>query len=207
LKRISIFILALSTSVVVFASVGSAAPGLKLDKKDIGSKQCNSDGAKQVVDVHFKILNDADSGFNSALAWANDTIDRQLRIWEATDGSFCAQIADHSKFVTYAGQSPGATNSPLAAGIKGAAEGGYITSNIVGTFAPTLPTHGDLGTFDDMCDQAFVCTGSNPSWADYFAPGATADTFSQWGWIYHAGKHGTWLNQDDVDAADSGDIT
>ena len=119
MKRISVLFVGLITSLVVFASVGSASPGLKLDKQDISAKQCNGDGAKQVVNVHFTMLNDADSGFNSPLAWANDTIDRQLRIWQESDGNFCAQIADHGKFVTYAGRSPGATNSPLAAGIKG----------------------------------------------------------------------------------------
>ena len=58
-----------------------------------------------------------------------------------------------------------------------------------------------------MCNQAQVCTGSNPSWHDYFSTVVSSNDFAQWGWIYHAGKHGTWLNQDDVAAADSGDIT
>jgi hypothetical protein len=205
MKRTLLLVVALAA--LVSASAATSAPGLKLDKKDISSKQCKTDGAKQVVNVHFTIINDSDSGFNSGLAWANDTIDRQLRIWQHDDGTFCAVISDHGKFVTYAGQSPGATNSVIAAGIKGDIEGGYITTDIVGTFAPSYATKGDLGTFDVMCNQAMVCTGSNPYWGDYFASGVTGNSFAQWGWIYKAGKHGTWLNQDDVAAADSGDIT
>lgn len=207
MKRISVLALGLIASLLVFSSVGVSSPGLKLDKKDLGSKQCKTDGGKQVVNVHYTILNNADSGFNSGLAWANDTLDRQLRIWQQDGGTYCAQVSDHGKFVTYAGQSPGATNSVLPAGIKGNIEGGYVTTDIVGTFAPSLPVKGDLGTFDDGCNQSFVCTGSHPSWVNYFSPLVSANSFAQWGWIYKAGKNGTWLNQDDVAAANSGDIT
>ena len=115
MKRTLLLVVVLAA--LVSASVATSAPGLKLDKKDISSKQCKTDGAKQVVNVHFTIINDSDSGFNSGLAWSNDTIDRQLRIWRHDDGTFCAVR------------------------------------------------------------------------------------------IYKAGRHGTWLNQDDVAAADSGDIT
>lgn len=179
---------------------------LKLDRKDIGSKQCKPEGldAQQLVNVHYRLLNDYDSGF-AGNAWANDTIDRQLRIWQLSDGTFCAQIRDHGKFGTFAGPSPSGA-STVAAGIKGEMQGGYVTTLFTGTYAPTLPTHGDLGTFDLMCDPGFNCPGSRPSYRSYFSS-TLGDAFAQWGWIYHAGKHGTWLNQDDVPAASSGDIT
>jgi hypothetical protein len=206
MRRLAVLALAVAGLVLPAAALGNPHD-LKLDKADISDKQCNGPRVVQVVDVHFRILNDADSGFNSGQAWANDTFDRHLRIWHELDGSYCALVEDHGKFVTYAGKSPGATNSTIAAGITGDIEGGYVTDQIVGTFAPTLPTHGDLGTFDDQCDVNFNCAGSHPSWASYFNPLTSAASFAQWGWIYHAGKHGTWLNQDDVSAADSGDIT
>ena len=76
MKRISVLVLGLLAGLVVFASVSSASPGLKLDKKAIGGKQCQADSAKstELVNVHFTLVNDYDSGF-AGNAWANDTID------------------------------------------------------------------------------------------------------------------------------------
>jgi hypothetical protein len=187
-----------------------ANPDLKLDKKDIAARQCKPDGAKakKLVDVEFKLINDYDSGF-AGNAWANDTIERQLRIWQLADGTFCAQVKDEGTFVTFAGPSPSGL-STVAAGVEGKLKGGYVTTFFTGTYAPTLPTHGDLGTYDLMCTSAYNCPGApnRPSVfnTSYFSSTSGLD-FAQWGWIYKAGKHGTWLNQDDVPAAASGDIT
>lgn len=210
--------LALSLGLTTVMPVAAlAAPNhLKLDKKDISSKVCKPEDthAKQLVDVHFKLINDYDSGFNNgANAWANDTIDRQLRIFHLNDGTYCAQIKDHGKFLTFAGQSPGATNTSLNADIKGEIEGGYISKFFTGTFDPQLPTHGDLGTYNLMCTDAYTCPGA-PDRASVFNTSYFSTTsldpndgLAQWGWIYHAGHHGTWLNQDDVLPVNSGDIT
>ena len=205
MKRFLLLVMA----TLAMVTTAFAAPSLKLDKPDISSKQCkpNGAGAQQLVDVHFTILNDADSGFGpTGLAWANDTIDRHLRIYQLDDGRFCVNVADHGKFVTYAGDGPGDGTSTLAAGIKGELEGGYASNFFNATFSPTLPTHGNLGTFDDACDQSFNCTGSHPNYLSYLSAVSGENIFAQWGWIYHAGKHGTWLNQDDVAPADSGNI-
>jgi hypothetical protein len=205
-----VLVLGLLAGLVVFASVSSASPGLKLDKKDIGGKQCKADGATStpLVNVNFTVVNDSDSGF-AGNEWANDTIDRQLQVWQLSDGTFCAQVADHGKFVTLAGASPSGA-STVDAGVKGDLQGGYVTTFFTGTFAPTLPTHGNLGTFDLACTDANTCPGeaNAPSVfnSTYFSSTTGAD-LAQWGWIYHAGKNGTWLNQDNVAAADSGDIT
>lgn len=190
---------------LVSSATASAGPTPRLDRDDISAKQCMTNGAKQVVNVHYTLLNSADSGF-AGNAWANDTILRHLRIWKHNDGTHCVQVADIGAFVTYAGASPSGT-STVPAGVRGIMNGGYITSDVVGVFAPTRPVRGYLGTFDMQCDQSFNCPGVRPSWPDYFDPGVTANEFAQWGWIYWAPRHGTWLNQDDVPAAQSGDIT
>lgn len=203
-------VLALGFVVLALPLTSLASPGLKLDRKDLSKKQCKVDGAKakQLVDVHFKLVNDFDSGF-AGNAWANDTIDRQLRIWGLSDGTFCAVVSDHGKFVTFAGPSPSGS-STVAGGIKGELEGGYVTTFFTGTYAPTLPTHGNLGTYDLMCVDANTCPGGldRPSAfnSSYFSSTSGPD-LAQWGWIYHAGRHGTWLNQDDVLPANGGDIT
>lgn len=191
---------------VAFQITASGAQPLKLDKKDISDKACKPEGshATQLVNVHYTLVNDYDSGFGGN-AWANDTIDRHLRIWSLDGGLFCAQAADHGKFVTFAGISPSGS-STVAAGITGELEGGYASTFFTGTFVPGYAVRGDLGTFDLMCTPSFSCPGPHPTPLSYFSSSSGFD-LAQWGWIYHAGKHGTWLNQDDVAAADSGDIT
>ncbi len=203
MKRILTILVGLIASLAL-ASVALATPGPRLNEHNISSKQCKPEGshAKLVVDVRYVLLNDADSGV-AGNAWANDTIRRHLRIWQRANDTFCVRVADHGSFVTYAGPSPGGA-STVSAGIKGELEGGYISTDIVGTFTPTLPTQGNLGTFDLQCDTSFNCPGSAPSWKDYFtAP--VGNEFVHWGWIYRAKQHhGSWLNQDD---GNFGDIT
>lgn len=185
--------LGVGIAAMVLAPAAIAAPGLQLDKQDLTAKQCG-DHAKQVVNVHFTLQNDPDSGF-AGNNWATDTIDRQLRIFQVADG-YCAVVTDHGTFVTLAGTSPSGA-SDVTAGVTGELEGGYVTSIASGPLDGSQPTHGDLGTFDAL--------SSHPSFATYDSNWDV--NLAQWGWIYHAGKHGTWLNQDDVAAADSGDIT
>ena len=204
MKRITMLVVA--AAALALAAAASASPGLRLDRHDISAAQCTSGGgAKQVVDVLYTLKNDADSGFGGNY-WANDTIFRHLRIWSETDGTYCVQVADLGTFVTYAGTSPSGT-STVSAGVRGIIDGGYVTTDVVGTFAPTLSTHGYVGTYDLQCDASGNCPGSAISWASYFSSVTSSHAFAQWGWIYRAGRHGTWLNQDDVAAADSGDIT
>jgi hypothetical protein len=202
MKRMLLFVVLAS----LFAAASAvAAPGLKLDQQDLASKVCKpaGSGARQLVDVHYTLVNDYDSGF-AGNAWANDTIDRHLRVYGLADGTFCANVEDHGSFVTLTGTSPSGA-STVAAGIKGSIDGGYNTTFFTGTFDPSKATRGNLGTFDLQCTDAYTCPGTHPSYRDYFSS-ASGDDLAQWGWIYKTGKHGTWLNQDDVAAADSGDI-
>jgi hypothetical protein len=199
--RVSIALLATAAMLAV-AGAASAAPGLKLDRQSTSPGQCAP--GSLLVNVHYRLLNDADSGFGGNY-WANDTIFRHLQIWQESDGTYCVVVDDTGSFVTYAGTSPSGL-STVSAGITGRMEGGYITTGVVGSFDATLPTRGNLGSYDLQCDSSGNCPGTAVSWASYFSSITAADSFAQWGWIYHAGKHGTWLNQDDVAAADSGDV-
>ena len=199
------FVVALLATLAATA-VAAAAGGLTLDKADISAAACKTGHARELVNVTYTLVNDYDSGF-AGNAWANDTIHRQLRIWKSKDtGKYCAQVRDAGSFVTFAGTSPSGL-STVSAGIPGRLNGGYVTTKFTGTFAPTRPTHGDLGTFDLMCTSASDCPGAYPSYKSYFSS-TSGDDLAEWGWIYKAQKHhGTWLNQDDTPAAASGDIT
>lgn len=181
----------------------SATKGLHLNKQSTGSNQCAVGSLK--VDVHYTLLNDADSGFGGNY-WANDTLFRHLEIWRHADGTYCVVVDDTGSFVTYAGKSPSGA-SEVGAGVTGTMEGGYITTEVEGSFNATHPTRGNIGTYDLECNQADYCPGSAVSWVDYFSPLESAHQFAHWGWIYHAGDNGTWLNQAGVSAPESGDIT
>jgi hypothetical protein len=187
------------------AAAGSLTPKVPFDRAAISSRQCTPEGsgARQVVDVSFVLTNYADAGYASQ--WAIDTVNRHLRIWRHSDGTFCAQIEDDAgKFVSRAGPSP-TGNGFVKAGITGTFEGGYITLSIVAKFKPSYPTHGDLGTFDAKCDLQFACPGAHPSWLSYFK-NPVATQYAHWGWIYHAGKYGTWVDQENVVPPFGGDI-
>ena len=184
-------------------------PPLKLDRDDIAKQAVPADGAELLVNVHFTVVNDFDSGF-AGNAWANDSIDRQLQIWQLDDGTFCARVSDHGKFVTFAGASPSGA-STVAAGIKAVSSRaatslrsspGRLPRRCRRT-ATSAPSTWRAPTPTTARVHPTVRACSTPS---YFSSTSGAG-LAQWGWIYRAGKHGTWLNQDDVAAADSGDIT
>ena len=98
----------------------------------------------------------------------------------------------------------------MNAGVTGDIAGGYVSTFFTGTYHPsTYATQGDLGTFDLHCTDANNCPGAYPSPQSYFSS-TTGFDLRHWGWIYHADNatgQSVWLNQDNVAAADSGDIS
>jgi hypothetical protein len=199
--------LALPVTVLALAGQAGAVPrpDIGLDKGAISSKQCTQGGAgaKQFVDISFRLTNYTDSGYVGA--WAIDTVKRHLRIWRQPGGTFCAQVQDDpSEFITVGGIGP-TGSSYLAPGIKGTFEGGYIVAGIGARFKAGFKTYGDLGTFDAQCDLHFDCKGNYPWWGAYFA-NTNSGGFARWGWLYEAGTHGSWLDQFDVVPPHGGDI-
>lgn len=171
--------------------------------KQLSAKQCKTDDAKKIIDVTQKILNDVDSGV-AGNNWAFDNFERQIQVWKLSDNTFCAITHYDGHFVTVAGPSPGGTNT-VTAGIKGDIEGGYRTTLFTGTLlsSPTKPTHGDIGVFDYQCDISGTCPGF-VDWTTLYFSSTSGFDLAWWGWQYHAGKHGSWINAID---GNSGDIT
>ena len=197
----------LAGPIVGLALIGAAAaaPPLQLDTQVISAAECTpaGSGARQVVDVSYVLTNYADSGY--AGEWAADTVNRHLRIWRHSDGTYCAQVQDtNSAFVTLGGFSPSGEGGE-AAGIKGTFYGGYITTEITGKFVKRYPTQGQLGTFDARCESDFVCPGTYPTWASYFVD-PSAEQYVDWGWIYTSPGHGTWLDESSFTSPRDGDI-
>jgi len=156
-----------------------------------------------VVNVEQKVRNDADSGV-AGNAWAFDDYERHIKVWQtgSSPDTFCATVSYEGKFTTNAGASPGNTGT-VEAGVRGRFEGGYRTTQFTGTFSPTEPTHGNLGVFDYRCDISFNCPGYVP-WTTFYFTSTSGFDLAWWGWIYHAGKNGTWVN---AISGNAGDIT
>jgi hypothetical protein len=198
------FVLVVGLALLVTCNA-AARPRATLDRAAISEQACMTPGssAREVVDVSFVLTNYGDAGY--AGLWALDTVNRHLRIWRHSDGTYCAQISDNgSRFTTVAGPAP-VGGSYVTGGITGTFDGGYVTTQIKGKFTPRYPTHGKLGTFDAKCDLAFNCPGKRPSWLSYFT-NPVANEFASWGWLYNGGSHGTWLDQVNVSPPDGGNI-
>jgi len=160
-------------------------------------------GGKMFVNVTYGLYNDYDSGVGGN-AWANDTINRHLQVFDLGGGTYCAVVNDTGSILTFAGESPGGTGT-VSAGIKGTINGGYTTTVFTGTVAsnPPYKTNGNLGNFDLMCIDANTCPGAHPGYYSYFSS-TSGDNLANWSWYYHTAKNGDWTN---AAAGNVGDIT
>jgi len=158
-------------------------------------------GGKPIIDVTQTVLNDADSGFGGV--WAFDNYSRHIKVFQLSDGNFCATTRYEGRFTTIAGVSPSGT-SFVSAGISAPFIGGYRATEFAGTLlaSPPASTHGNIGTFDYNCD-AFNCPGF-VDWTTLYFSTTTGFNLDWWGWIYHGGSNGTWVN---AITGSTGDIT
>lgn len=170
---------------------------------ELNAAQCDPAGGNLVINVVQRITGDIDSGVGGNY-WAIDEYNRHIQVWEVGPGSFCAVVKYTGSFSTVAGVSPGATGT-LSADVTGTLEGGY-RAVITGTLksAPLWKTKGNVGSYDYGCDPSNgTCTGRS-SWTDKYFEDGYGFSYAWWGWTYHAGDNGSWVNSSD---GNSGDIT
>ena len=160
-------------------------------------------GGTPIIEVSQTVLNDADSGVGGN-AWAFDNFTRQIKVFQLSAGTFCATTRYEGSFTTNAGVSPSGT-STVSAGISAPFIGGYRATQFSGTLLPSpgAATHGNIGTFDYMCDPTFTCPGF-VDWTTLYFSTTSGFNLDWWGWIYHGGSHGTWVN---ARSGNLGDIT
>ena len=168
----------------------------------LNSAQCQGVGAP-IVNVTQQVRNDVDSGFGGY--WAFDDFSRKIQVWATSEADvYCATVSYQGQFSSdaFAGDTSPGTTGILTGDERGTFEGGY-TGTITGTplATPLWPTHGSVGTTDYMCDTSGIC----PGYIDWVTQYFPVDTFSYdfWGWIYHGGKYGTWVN---ASTGSSGDV-
>jgi hypothetical protein len=179
-----------------FAASAFAAPAQHLNwGSQFNPSACNSVGTP-IVNVNYKILNDGDTQ-PSGQFWAMDNYNRNLKIFDQGNNTYCAVVSEVGNFVaTGIGSAlPVSDNTygPLDSGVTGTVEGGY-TGLITGTFAPTVPTHGKLPTSNYNCNVDPSCSAAFDWVGAYFPGGGTvANLYTNWGWVYHAGDNGSMV--------------
>lgn len=196
-KKISAIAAALA--VLLISAPVLAAPKLAW-QKEVSQTQCDAIG-KPVINVQQKVLNDVDSG-EAGNYWAFDTAERHIQVWAQSDGTYCAVVSYAGKFDGVAGQTSPGDGGTLSGDEKGTFQGGY-RATITGTLlaSPLWPARGSVGKTDYQCDISGVCPGYVSWIGQYFEPSYGFD-YEWWGWIYHGGKYGVWINSVDGNTGD-----
>jgi hypothetical protein len=108
---------------------------------------------RALVNVTYRFVNDQDLTSDERV-WALGSGTATFRLYRTGADTFCATTTLVGTFTTFAGPSPAGTGT-VPAGHTGRFA---IQSSLrfQGSFAPSLPTRGFVGTFDAGCDQ-FEC--------------------------------------------------
>lgn len=200
---------AIPTALVVFVfgfpgSPAAAAPSVHLNwgfQLSAGPDSCPP--GDLVVNVKQRVLNDVDSGVAGNF-WAFDDFVRGIQVVKIGASTYCATVKYQGQFTTIAGTAPGGTEA-VGAGVIGTFEGGYVTTAFTATLltTPGARIRGSIGTFDYLCDAAGNCPGY-VDWATLYFTDVSGFDLAWWGWVYHAGSNGSWVNSVD---GNSGNIT
>ena len=156
-----------------------------------------------VINVKQRVLNDVDSGVGGN-NWAFDDFVRNIQVVEIAAGTFCATVKYQGQFTSIAGTAPAGTGT-VDAGVIGTFEGGYVSTAFTATLVsnPAKRTMGSIGTFDYQCDTAGKCP-EYVDWTTLYFTAVSGFDLAWWGWVYHAGNNGSWVNSID---SNSGNIT
>ena len=197
-------ILAVISLISPLAPPAKAKPSERLNfGTQLNAAECNTSGAKLVINVVQQVTQDIDSGIGGNY-WAYDEYNRHIQVWQLTSNSFCAVLKYTGSFSTVAGTSPGNTGV-VGDGVTGTMEGGYRTTIFTADLkaSPAFKTKGNIGSFNYGCNASTGnCSGRIDWTAQYFDNIAGFD-LTWWGWVYHAGDNGSWVNSSE---GNSGDI-
>ena len=163
-------------------------------------RNCDRSNAP-IINVTQKVVHTVDSG-QAGNNWAFDDLNRQMKVYDNGDGTFCVESTNEGKFDSQGGQrSPGNTGV-LTGNEDGTFKGGY-QAVITGTLLeePLWPTNGNVGTTDYQCDINGNCPGYISWPGQYFAPGF-GFAYDFWGWAYKY-QNCVWVN---ASTGNQGDI-
>jgi len=208
MKRFEILLAAVSAAVLLLSNVQATAdPSTQLKwGSEVNPGQCTGTG-KLVINVNQKIVNDIDSSACGG-NWAQDEENRSIQVFQVDADTFCANVRYMGSWVTLAGNSPGTQPSctTIDEGIEGTFQGGYratITGSLRETPLMDWKTKGSLGTVDYQCNVSSSCPGA-VNWVQQYFEDGWVFSYAWWGWTYHGGSNGTWVNSVD---GNEGNIT
>lgn len=176
--------------------------------KQLSKSACGDNLKDPIINVTQKVQNDVDSGLGLNVYfptkgnyWNVESYTRHIKVWSAGENKWCATVAyDGGKFNAFYKQTGPAGTGLIGADVNGEMHGGYRSTMFTGTFTPTWPTNGNVGTFNYDGDLQGNVPGKVDWLAKYFPDNAGFD-FAWWGWIYNANDHhGTWINSADVNS-------
>ncbi len=190
----------LTISLLAPINFANATPGDKPSTKVFTNHESIQRHSKLVVDVHYKVTNDEDSGLVGF--WALDNYEKHIRIWsDPRDGTYWAIATYDGTFTTFAGATSPQYGNQEPSDVTGRLVGGYIL-HFSGTINPKVVTGGDLGSFDFGGTKADILLGSYAKQTGN--SGTTFNVLSQyfsgekdinfyWGWAYTY-KEQMWSN-------------
>ena len=212
MKIIKSFAFVAVSGIMLISAPSFAAPGNNLNwGQQLNASENACPKGKTVLKVVRKVINALDSGTgqndDGFVWWANTEYIQQIQVVETEPGKFCARVKSQGSFESVGGDGPGcateancsSSEDRLEAGVVGTFQGGLINT-FEGTFNPDgMRTKGSIGTLDADCDAstAVGCLGGSvfSRWRSEYFTDVTSSSFPWWGWVYHAGNNGSWVNK------------
>src|SRR3990167_2231068 len=94
--------------------------------KEVAKKQCEAQG-EPVINITQRVLNTVDSG-EGGNNWAFDTLNRQIKVYQNTDNTYCVLADYEGKFDSQANELSPGKNGNLTGSEDGTFKGGYRAS-------------------------------------------------------------------------------
>jgi len=184
--------------------VFAQAPSLNWGS-EVNPSRCPTDQGYRYLEINVtrKVENDLTLDPAGNNKWAMLDYIQHIQVWKVGSlpvpggaEKFCALVRYQGSFTTLAGKSPQGTGS-VSAGIDGSFEGGYrLVFNADELLNPSYSTRGHIGTF--------TVPPNLVDWRTFFFTNIGPDDQKWWGWIYHGGNNGAWVNSG---IGNQGDIT
>jgi hypothetical protein len=161
---------------------------------EVNPSRCPTDQGYRYLEIN--VTRNVEDDLNPTLdtarePWAIVDYNQHIQVWKvgtvAGGEKFCALVRYQGSFTTRPGKESPQGGSVIASGIDGSFEGGYLlVFNATERTDRTDSTRGHIGTFTGP--------GGLFDWRALFFTNFGSGDPQWWGWIYHGGNNGTWVN-------------
>jgi len=171
----------------------AAAPSLNWGS-EVNPSRCPTDQGYRYLEINVTRKVEGEPAMDpSGNVWAILEFNQHIQVWKVgtTGGGerFCALVRYQGSFTTVGGVSPGGTDPSIAPGIDGSFEGGYrLVFEAEEVSNPSYGIRGHIGTFSGPL------VGGLTDWLGFYYNASTVPAPEWWGWVYHGGNNGAWVN-------------